>query len=156
HRSSPSNACAPQWKYQRDLARGPLVRVELADGTDALYETITPDLAPSFGATLIEPVAAATPVNQLDQQAPFFTRQVRIVTANAGRIDPESIEDYLGVGGYDALNKTMTSMNPQEVISQVSQSGLRGRGGAGFPTGVKWGLVARTQAEGKYVICNGA
>ena len=134
-------------------AQGPLVRVELADESEAIYEHVTADLAAEIGKTLVDGGRPAVP--ELDLEAPFFTRQVRIVTANAGRIDPESIEDYLAVGGYDALSKAVTSMSPQEVVAEVSRSGLRGRGGAGFPTGVKWGLVARAVGDQKYVICNG-
>jgi bidirectional [NiFe] hydrogenase diaphorase subunit len=130
-----------------------MVRVEMPDGSDALYESVTPELAPRIVATLTE--NASPPEQLLDQHTPFFTRQVRIVTANAGRVDPERIEDYLSVGGYEALNKVVTSSTPQEVVAEVTRSGLRGRGGAGFPTGVKWGLVARAQSEQKYVICNG-
>jgi bidirectional [NiFe] hydrogenase diaphorase subunit len=134
-------------------SRGPMVRVEWADGTDALFENVSPDRAPRLAAMVTEPGA---PLEQaLDQHAPFFARQVRIVMANAGRIDPEKIEDYLAVGGYEALSKAVTTMSPQEVVGEVSRSGLRGRGGAGFPTGVKWGLVARSEADQKYVICNG-
>jgi len=133
--------------------RAPMVRVESTDGSDALYESVTPDLVPRLVATLTE--EASPPEQLLDQQTPFFTRQVRIVTANAGHIDPERIEDYLAVGGYEALNKAVTSSSPQEVVGEVTRSGLRGRGGAGFPTGVKWGLVARAEADQKYVICNG-
>jgi bidirectional [NiFe] hydrogenase diaphorase subunit len=134
-------------------ARGPLVRVELDDGSEALYASVQPDQASGIATNLTQ--AAPPPPNQLDTSAPFFNRQVRIVTANAGRIDPESIDDYLSVGGYDALSKAVTSMTPQGVLAEVSHSGLRGRGGAGFPTGVKWGLVARAGGDEKYVICNG-
>lgn len=134
-------------------SRAPMVRVELPDGSDALYESVTPDLVPRIVATVTE--NASPPEQLLDQQTPFFTRQVRIVTANAGHVDPERIEDYLAVGGYEALNKAVTSSTPQAVVAEVTRSGLRGRGGAGFPTGVKWGLVARAEADQKYVICNG-
>ncbi len=84
----------------------------------------------------------------------FFGKQMRIVLRNCGIIDPESIDDYLSVRGYEALAKVLTSMEPQEVISQVKKSGLRGRGGAGFPTGIKWELTAKENSNQKYVICN--
>ena len=134
-------------------SRGPMVRIERPDGSDALFESVTPELAPRIVETLAE--HGPTLEQMLDQQAPFFARQVRIVTAHAGRIDPEAIDDYVAVGGYEALNKAVTSMRPQDVVAEITQSGLRGRGGAGFPTGVKWGLVARAEADQKYVICNG-
>jgi bidirectional [NiFe] hydrogenase diaphorase subunit len=134
-------------------SRGPMVRIERPDGSDALFESVTSELAPRIAEMLT--VGASAPAELLDQQVPFFARQVRIVTAHAGRIDPDAIEDYLAVGGYEALNTAVTSMRPQDVVAEITQSGLRGRGGAGFPTGVKWGLVARTTADQKYVICNG-
>jgi bidirectional [NiFe] hydrogenase diaphorase subunit len=134
-------------------ARGPLVRVEQADGGEAIYETVRPEDVDSLAASVVGDGVAAP--HKLDHEAPFFTHQVRIVTANAGHLDPEQIEDYLALGGYEALSHAVTTLSPQEVVTEVSRSGLRGRGGAGFPTGVKWGLVARTQAEQKYVICNG-
>jgi bidirectional [NiFe] hydrogenase diaphorase subunit len=134
-------------------AQGPLVRVELPDASEALYESVTPDSAADIGKSLVDGGRPSAP--ELDLSAPFFTRQVRVVTANAGRIDPESIEDYLANSGYVALSKAVTAMSPDDVVSEVSRSGLRGRGGAGFPTGVKWGLVARAVGDQKYVICNG-
>ncbi|MFA5038696.1 MAG: NADH-quinone oxidoreductase subunit NuoF [Candidatus Omnitrophota bacterium] len=84
----------------------------------------------------------------------FFGRQMRIVLRNCGIIDPENIDDYLSVRGYEALGKVLTELTPAEVISQVKRSGLRGRGGAGFPTGIKWELTARQQSGEKYLICN--
>lgn len=84
----------------------------------------------------------------------FFARQLRIALRNVGRIDPESIDDYLSVGGYAALAKVLDEMTPDEVIEEISESRLRGRGGAGFPTGLKWKLTAAEEATPKYVICN--
>jgi NADH:ubiquinone oxidoreductase subunit F (NADH-binding)/(2Fe-2S) ferredoxin len=84
----------------------------------------------------------------------FHRKQLRIVLSNCGLIDPESIDDYLAVGGYEALEKVLTTMTPEEVIEEVTQSGLRGRGGGGFPTGVKWKFARQTQKWPKYVICN--
>ncbi len=84
----------------------------------------------------------------------FFGKQMRIVLRNCGIIDPESIDDYLSVRGYEALAKVLTEMKPQDVIAQVKKSGLRGRGGAGFPTGLKWELTAREASEEKFIICN--
>jgi NADH-quinone oxidoreductase subunit F/NADP-reducing hydrogenase subunit HndC len=84
----------------------------------------------------------------------FFGKQMRIALRNCGIIDPESIDDYLSVNGYEALGKVLTSMSPEQVISEVKKSGLRGRGGAGFPTGLKWELTAREKSDEKFVICN--
>jgi bidirectional [NiFe] hydrogenase diaphorase subunit len=85
---------------------------------------------------------------------PFFQRQKKIVLENSGVIDPERIEDYIAHDGYRALVTAITEMTPQEVIDQVKSSGLRGRGGAGYPTGLKWSTVAKTGEQQKYVICN--
>ncbi len=74
--------------------------------------------------------------------------------ARAGIIDPESIEDYIIHDGYEAVGKALTGMTPGEVIDELKKSGLRGRGGAGFPTGIKWGFVAKAQGDQKYVVCN--
>jgi NADH-quinone oxidoreductase subunit F len=84
----------------------------------------------------------------------FHKKQLRVVLSNCGLIDPESIDDYLAVDGYVALEKVLTTMTPEELIDEVTRSGLRGRGGGGFPAGVKWGLARRTQQWPKYVICN--
>ncbi|MGQ9792239.1 MAG: NADH-quinone oxidoreductase subunit NuoF [Anaerolineae bacterium] len=78
----------------------------------------------------------------------------RIVLARAGLIDPEDIEDYILHDGYEALGKVLTTMTPAQVIDEISRSGLRGRGGAGFPTGTKWRFVASAKGDRKYVICN--
>ena len=79
---------------------------------------------------------------------------MRIVLRNCGIIDPENIDDYLSVRGYEALAKVLTDMKPADVIAEVKKSGLRGRGGAGFPTGMKWELTAKEKNSEKYVICN--
>ncbi len=84
----------------------------------------------------------------------FFGKQMRLTLRNCGVIDPESINDYLAVRGYEALVKALASMTPTQVIDQIKKSGLRGRGGAGFPTGTKWELTAREPANEKFVICN--
>jgi len=86
---------------------------------------------------------------------PFYGKQMRVVLRNCGVINPQSIEEYIAVGGYQALGKVLTSMTPEQVIEEVKRSGLRGRGGAGFPTGRKWELARKAPGEVKYVIANG-
>ena len=86
---------------------------------------------------------------------PFLKLQTRIVLENCGKIDAESIDEYIAAGGFSALSKALFEMTPQEVIDEVSKSGLRGRGGAGFPAGKKWGQVARQPEKTRYVVCNG-
>jgi NADH:ubiquinone oxidoreductase subunit F (NADH-binding)/(2Fe-2S) ferredoxin/Pyruvate/2-oxoacid:ferredoxin oxidoreductase delta subunit len=88
------------------------------------------------------------------EELPFFRKQVKIALRNCGFIHPERIEEYIARGGYRALNKVLTSMTPEEVIAEVKASGLRGRGGAGFPTGLKWEFARNAPGEVKYVICN--
>jgi len=86
---------------------------------------------------------------------PFFEKQLKIVLGNCGNIDPENIDEYIGTGGYEALAKVLTEMTPEEVIDVVTKSGLRGRGGAGFPTGLKWKFAREAKGDQKFVICNG-
>jgi len=86
---------------------------------------------------------------------PFFARQVRVVLSEVGRIDPSKLEDYLAHGGYRALHHVLEQMRPEEVCDHIAQSGLRGRGGAGFPTGLKWTLARKENAPLKHVIVNG-
>jgi len=88
------------------------------------------------------------------KQVPFFAKQEKVVLKNCGRIDPENIEEYIAADGYAALEKVLTKMSPDEVIQVISDSGLRGRGGAGFPTGRKWRFVADAPGTEKYVVCN--
>ena len=84
----------------------------------------------------------------------FFGKQRLIALRNRGMIDPEQIDEYIARGGYTALVKAVTKMKPKEIIEQIKQSGLRGRGGAGFPTGRKWELVAAAKGDKKYLVCN--
>lgn len=130
-------------------AAGLLVLVQ-PDGL--LYKQVTPDDAESIVTQLDD-----TPVEELvcDTEIPFFSSQTKIVLENSGQIDPERIEDYLAADGYSALEKAVTQMSPGEVVDEISDSGLRGRGGAGYPTGLKWSTVAIAEDEQKYVVCNG-
>ncbi len=93
---------------------------------------------------------AVKPLNETN----FYKKQHRVALRNCGVIDPENIEEYIAYDGYQALAKALTQMTPQEVIQTVIDSGLRGRGGGGFPTGRKWSFTAANQADQKYVVCN--
>jgi len=92
-------------------------------------------------------------VNKLDE-LPFYKKQMRIALKNCGVIDPENIDEYIAFDGFKALEKVLTSMSQDEVINEISNSGLRGRGGAGFPTGKKWAFVKMAEGNQKYVVCN--
>jgi len=89
-----------------------------------------------------------------EYEVPFYAKQKRIVLVNNGRIDPTKISDYIEHGGYSALSKVLSSMTPEEVIEEVKKSGLRGRGGGGFPTGLKWEFCRKAKGGPKYLICN--
>jgi len=89
-----------------------------------------------------------------EDEVPFYKRQQRIIFGNNGRIDPTNIDDYLAIGGYTALAKALFEMSPEQVIEEIKQSGLRGRGGGGFPTGIKWESCRKALGDTRYVICN--
>jgi len=89
------------------------------------------------------------------KKIPFYAKQMKISLRNVGQIDPDSITDYVARGGYSALAKALKKMKPNDVIEQVTKSGLRGRGGGGFPTGRKWASCAKIESDIRYVICNG-
>ncbi len=91
----------------------------------------------------------------LDTNTPFFTQQKKIVLENAGIIDPNDIDDYIAHDGYRALFTALEEMTPIEVIEEVKISGLRGRGGGGYPTGLKWETVLKVESDQKYIVCNG-
>jgi bidirectional [NiFe] hydrogenase diaphorase subunit len=127
---------------------GPLVRV---DPDEILYQRVNARHAEAIVNSLgNEPV----PALQCDLNE-HFDRQVRVVLENAGHIDPEKIDDYIARDGYKALLTALTEMTPSGVIHRITESGLRGRGGGGYPTGLKWGTVAKAAGDLKYVICNG-
>jgi NADH-quinone oxidoreductase subunit F len=89
-----------------------------------------------------------------EEDVPFYKYQKRIVLANNGKLDPRDIEDYIRLGGYQAMARALFEMTPEEVIGAVKRSGLRGRGGAGFPTGIKWEFCRKSPGDEKFIICN--
>ncbi len=136
-------------------SRGPLVSVTHKDEPekDVLYQNVTPENASSIITATRDDKVVAELLCPTD--TPFFQSQTKIVLENSGIIDPERIEEYIAVGGYQALYTAVTEMTPAQVIEEVIQSGLRGRGGGGYPTGLKWVTVAKSDAQQrKYVICN--
>src|SRR5690349_15273306 len=128
-------------------SEGPLV----ATTEKQMYKHVAPTDAPALVDSL-----DGEPVKRLDcpTDVPFFQRQKKIVLENCGVVDPERIEDYIAEGGYRAIVNALSDMTPQEVISEITTSGLRGRGGAGYPTGLKWSTVSKADGNPKYVICN--
>jgi NADP-reducing hydrogenase subunit HndC len=92
--------------------------------------------------------------SQVGDKAARIGKQLRVVLKNAGVIDPESIEEYIAHDGYEALGKALTELSPEAVMEEVKKSGIQGRGGAFFPTGMKWGFAAREKSDEKYIICN--
>jgi NADH-quinone oxidoreductase subunit F len=141
--------------------REPIVEIR-ENGNRIFYGDVTPELAGEIhekhiegGAILEEHV-----VLRIDEKGAkgaeeqFYGLQERIVLRNCGGIDPESIEEYEAVGGYEGLRKALLEMKPDGIIEEVKASGLRGRGGAGFPTGLKWSFAAGNEADRKYVVCN--
>jgi NADH-quinone oxidoreductase subunit F len=142
--------------------RGPIVAIEPGN---IIYQGVDePDVAEIFRETILqgkiidrllyedpETGKKATTENEI----PFYAAQHRIVLAENGRIDPKNIEDYIANGGYAALAKALTVMEPEEIVKEIEVSGLRGRGGGGFPTGRKWRTCREAPGEKRFVICNG-
>ncbi len=129
-------------------AQGPLV----SSDRGILYKGVTANDAAEIVAS-IESDAVSRLVCKTD--IPFFQRQKKIVLENSGVVDPERIEDYIAANGYSAMMQVITEMTPAQVIEEVVKSGLRGRGGAGYPTGLKWSTVAKAASKKvKYAICN--
>jgi len=125
--------------------------VKLEDVPDIIHKTVVRD-------EIIERLLYTDPITGEkivhEHQVPFYARQTRHLLSLNGLIDPTSIEDYIAIGGYGALAKVLGGMSPEEVIETISKAGLRGRGGAGFPTGLKWKFCRAAPGDVKYVICN--
>jgi NADH-quinone oxidoreductase subunit F len=141
--------------------RGPIVvihpqevfyqRVKVEDVPDVVSETI-------LKKNIVDRLLYVDPNTgkkiTCEKNVPFYKKQRRIIFGNNALIDPNSIEDYIALGGYTALSKVLGEMEPLEVIDVIKKSGLRGRGGGGFPTGKKWELCRNAEGEVRYVICN--
>ena len=128
---------------------GPAVLIEPGD---YLYQAVTPESASEIVRDHI--VLGFPAKDMLYKNEAYFKKQHRLVLRNAGKIDPLRIQDYISAGGYSAIAKCLATMTPQGVIYEVTTSGLRGRGGAGFPTGQKWTLVSRAHNSPKYIVAN--
>ncbi|MCU0639030.1 MAG: NADH-quinone oxidoreductase subunit NuoF [Candidatus Krumholzibacteria bacterium] len=142
--------------------REPLLEVREGDRR-TIYGQVTPETAAGiFDSHVVKgKVFDGNVVYSLDgkggdggTEADFLRQQKRIVLRNCGTIDPESIDEYEAAGGYRALEKALRGMTPEKIVEEVKASGLRGRGGAGFPTGLKWSFAASYKADRKYVVCN--
>ena len=148
-------------------AQGPLIRVEIKGQKDVLYkrveplisriiitEHVVPALKLEEGQEFVLPDFLQEYVLSLD--LPFFKKQEKVVLKQAGHMDPEDIQEYIAGGGYLALEKVLKTMTPEQVVEEIKKSGLRGRGGAGFSTGMKWDFASRVKTDGdKFIICNG-
>ncbi len=135
-------------------SRGPLVRVLRRGGDETMYQAVNKEVAIDIVRKHVRNHEIVE-TNLLDTNIPFFTSQERVVLANGGVIDPDRIEGYVAHGGYEALRKAITEMAPEQVVEEIRSSGLRGRGGAGYPTGNKWALLAKAEGDQKYVVANG-
>jgi bidirectional [NiFe] hydrogenase diaphorase subunit len=136
----------------RLCCQGPLVQV---DPSSELYQQVTPDDA----GPIVESLRTGSGSDGLkakrgDPNSPFFKLQASVILENSGTVEPERIETYIAAEGYQALYRVLHDFTPAQVIEEITRSGLRGRGGAAYPTGVKWATVAKNRGERKYVVCN--
>jgi bidirectional [NiFe] hydrogenase diaphorase subunit len=133
---------------QGNCAEAPLVSLQ---PQNTLYRHVKPE-----DATAIIDNLGSNGVERLlcDNEGPFFKLQQRVITEYRGLLDPERVEEYIAVRGFEALLKVVSEMSPVQVVQEIRHSGLRGRGGAGYPTGLKWGTVAKSPGKHRYVICN--
>lgn len=137
----------------------PLVEVRSLSGGRYIYGKVQPE---QVARIVQEHIQGGTPIMDWvvysdrikTPDADFIDKQQRIILKHCGVVNPEDIDSYLSVGGYKAIEKALKSMTPEQVIEEISRSGLRGRGGAGFPTGTKWSFARKSPGREKYVICN--
>ncbi len=141
---------------------GPLVRIQKGSNVVQYVKVQPEDCQEIFEQTVLDGGVIERLLYHKGEQnyvqpeeIPFIAKQTRIVLENCGRLDAESLDEYLAAGGFEALKKAMFAMTRDEVIEEVDKSGLRGRGGGGFPTGRKWKQVARQKETVRYVVCNG-
>ncbi|MDD4635697.1 MAG: FAD-dependent oxidoreductase [Dehalococcoidales bacterium] len=142
--------------------RGPIVSIQ---PSGIFYPQVTPNEVKEIisttiiGKQVVDHLLYVDPASgkkqAFDREVPFYAKQQRIVLAGNGNLDPQSIHDYISNGGYQAVRKVLSSMTPELVIEEILASGLRGRGGAGFPTGRKWDLARKAAGDRKYMVCNG-
>ena len=146
----------------------PILDIKIPDGTRLLYGNVNPENVSNIidGCLLKSDIPKSKLIGSLGKiiedndgipdllQAPIFKLQNKIALRNAGEIDPCDINQYIGRGGYSGLNKALTEMKSEEVLQQVMDSGLRGRGGAFFATGLKWSFLSKSNAKEKYILCN--
>lgn len=134
-------------------ARDVLVEVHRA-GTKIVYQYVKPEMVPRI---VDEHIAGGTPVKEWlvdGAYDAFYKKQVKVVLSDCGRIDPEEVAAYQAIGGYEAARDVLKTWTPEKVIEEIKKSGLRGRGGAGFPTGLKWELGRKAPGTTKYIVCN--
>jgi NADH-quinone oxidoreductase subunit F len=159
-------------KFEEELSKQGLERCELIKTGDrgyfrdvlvdiihpetgrVTYQDITPEIVPELVEKHVKNGEVVKKYSARKAYQDFFAGQKRIVLRRCGEIDPENIESYIEDNGYKALEKAIKGMDPEEVIEEIKKSGLRGRGGAGFPTGVKWELCRAQKNQPKFVICN--
>ena len=141
---------------------GPLVRIQKGDEVIQYVKVQIEDCKEIFEQTVLgSEVVERLLYTKKDvhykhpEDIPFMAKQTRIVLENCGRVDAESLDEYIAAGGFEALTKAMFDMSRDEIIDEVDRSGLRGRGGGGFPCGRKWKQVARQKEKVRYVVCNG-
>ncbi|MEW4568644.1 NADH-quinone oxidoreductase subunit NuoF [Tautonia sp. JC769] len=142
----------------RLCCEGPLVSIDASAGESTrgsrLFGKVDAAQAPEIVGAIEQGPGSSNGLQVIDPDGPFFAHQQSVVLEHCGLIEPERIESAIAMGGYRSLHRALHDLNPGEVVEQVTRSGLRGRGGAGYPTGLKWATVAKMPPGRKYVVCN--